>query len=189
MKIILASQSPRRKQILKGLGIEVEIISNNVDEKFIREKDPRALVQKLALLKARDTAKSIDGDALVIGADTIVYLNGRILGKPKNMEEAREMLRTLSGKRHMVCTGICLINTKTGKTISGIQETVIEFQKLTSKDINSYVSSGEVLDWAGSYAIQREPKLVKNINGSYTNVMGLPVEKLIPMLRENGVEA
>lgn len=188
MRIILASKSPRRKALLEQLGLEFEIVPSTADEKAITENDPRELVKKLAGLKAESVAKTLRGENLVIGADTIVYFNGKIIGQPRDEDEARNMLRMLSGKTHEVFTGVCLINTKTGKKLLNSSRTLVTFRELSEKDIEKCLENRIILGGAGSYTPEIHGRIFEKIEGSYTNVVGLPTEKLIPMLRGQGVD-
>lgn len=189
MKVILASKSPRRRRLLKDIGLNFRVMPSNADERVIVEENPIELVRKLSMLKAATVANGMSKEhALVIGADTVVVIGGEILGKPKTKKEAREMLQRLSGKEHRVYTGICLINTKNGNVFSDTQKTTVRFRELIKKEIDRIVSDNNVLDWAGAYKIQDHHWLIKSVDGSFTNVIGLPIEKLIPLLRENGVD-
>jgi septum formation protein len=188
MKVILASKSPRRRKLLRELGVTFKVMPSHADESVIAEENPIELVRKLAILKAGTVAKGMREHAIVIGVDTEVVIGGEILGKPKSKKEAREMLEKLSGKEHRVFTGICLINTKTGNVFSDVQKTKVRFRDLIKPEIDKVVSDADVLDWAGAYKIQDHHWLPLSIEGSYSNVVGLPTEKLIPLLRENGVD-
>lgn len=188
MKIILASKSPRRKALLEQLGLDFEIMPSHEDEKSITENDPRKLVRKLAELKAQSVAKNLGGGNLVIGADTIVYLDGKIIGQPRDEEEARAMLRLLSGKTHEVFTGLCIINTKTGEKLFDTTRTLVTFRELSEKDIEECLKIKISLTGAGSYTPELYSRIFQRLEGSYNNVVGLPTERLIPMLREQGVD-
>ena len=188
MKIILASKSPRRRKLMKELRLNFQVMFSRADESKIDEENPRELARKIAMLKAATVAKKFEKEpALVIGADTLVVAGGEVLGKPKSKKEAREMLTRLSGREHFVYTGICVINTKNGNVFTDVQKTRIRLRELGEKELERYVSTDN-MDWAGAYAVQHQPSLIYSIDGSYTNVIGLPTEKLIPILRENGVD-
>ena len=189
MRVILASKSPRRKRLLNELGLNFKVVPSHADESVIEEENPAELARKLAMLKAASVARGMKREhAIVIGADTVVLLDNEILDKPANRKQAMGMLEKLSGREHKVYTGICVINTKTGNVYSDIQKARVRFRKLTAREISGYANSDSVMDWAGAYAIQSFPTIIGSIDGSLTNVIGLPVEKLIPLLRENGVD-
>ena len=183
-KIVLASASPRRRELLAAAGMEFEVIASDVDEN-INVHTPSLLVQELALLKAAAVAKELSSPALVIGADTVVYIGGEILGKPCDAKEARTMLKRLSGRLHKVYTGVCVIYSKTGKAVSKCEVTNVIFHPLSKKQIRDYVKSKEPLDKAGAYGIQGPgKKLVRGIIGSYDNVVGLPLKLLKNILKD-----
>ncbi len=187
MRIILASKSPRRKMLLEQLGLDFEIIPSHEDESRIQEENPEKLVKKLAELKASSVAKTLQGENLVIGSDTIVYLEGKIIGQPRDEEDARNMLRTLSGKTHEVFTGLCVINTRTQEKLSETERTLVTFRELSEKDIEECVKIKISLTGAGSYTPELYSRIFEKLEGSYNNVVGLPTEKLIPMLRSQGI--
>jgi len=185
MRIILASNSPRRREILSQLSVEYEVIPSDYDERE-EESDPYKLVMLFAHNKARDVAKNIKENALVIGADTIVYKN-KIMGKPKDKDDATAMLKELNASTHSVITGISVIKTPEMITITEYEETLVTFKKLSQDEIEAYVNSGEPIDKAGAYAIQGLGSLlVERIEGCYFNVVGLPVYKLSLMLEKFG---
>jgi len=187
MKIILASTSPRRLELLRGLGLKVKVVGSRVKESKFSIKNPEKLVKTLALTKAQEVARRTK-DGLVIGADTIVVLKGKILGKPKSKGEAMDMLRELSSKTHDVLTGLAVIEASTGKTKVDFVRTKVKFRKLSEWEISNYVVTSKPLDKAGAYAIQEKAGLfVEKIDGCYFNVVGLPIAKLAEMLREYGV--
>ncbi len=185
MKYILASMSPRRKEILADMGLEFSVEPSDVDEN-IGVSDPVLLVKELSLLKASNIASKHQGeDALIIAADTVVALNGEILGKPADKADASRMLSMLSGATHSVYTGYCVADAKTGKTVSKCAETGVTFRELTEEEIACYVESGEPMDKAGAYGIQGGAgKFVISTDGEYTNVVGLPKEALTNLLKE-----
>lgn len=185
MKYILASMSPRRKEILESMGLEFSVEPSDVDEN-IGVSDPVLLVKELSLLKAANIAsKHIGEDALIIAADTVVALKGDILGKPEDETDAKRMLEMLSGETHSVFTGYCVSDVKSGKTVSKCAETKVSFRKLTGEEIDEYIKSGEPMDKAGAYGIQGGAgKFVLSTEGEYTNVVGLPKEALANLLKE-----
>lgn len=199
-KIILASASPRRKEILGMLCSDFDVVVSNADESTIDDKtDTGIYVQELALLKAGAAAKEItERNAFVIGADTVVSMDGKIFGKPKDEEDAFRMLSKLSGKCHSVFTGICVMRTKDAFSVCKSVETKVYFKKLTDEKIRAYVKTGEPMDKAGAYGIQGIGSiLVDKIEGDYLNVVGLPLAKLaevlerefeFDVLKENGNE-
>lgn len=189
MDIILASASPRRCEILKNAGYDFTVITSDADESSIDGSNipVSVYVQELALLKAADVVKKIDkkADTLVIGADTVVYSNDLILGKPKDETDAYNMLTGMSGKEHQVYTGFAVVRASDMMTICGYEKTDVKFADLTDREIKAYVNTGECMDKAGAYAIQgRGAVLVEKINGDYLNVVGLPVQKLSKTLKE-----
>jgi len=181
-RFILASSSPRRIDILKKAGIDFEVIfPENIEERNI-SSDPVSHVLELSRKKAESIAKRVI-DSLILGADTIVVLNGEILGKPRDSEEAFKMLKKLSGKEHQVYTGISLVDNKEEKTLSGYQLTKVKFNQLKDKEIKDYIDTGESLDKAGAYGIQGMGNfLVEKIDGDLDNVIGLPLRKLKELL-------
>ena len=188
MNIVLASASPRRKQLLEMLGIEnLKILPAKGEEIAPENAAPQELVMALAAHKAREVAEQCAADDLVIGADTIVWLDGRPLGKPHSEDEAARMLRSLSGRTHRVYTGVALV--RGGETVTGCEESGVTFRELTDDEIRRYVQSGEPMDKAGAYGAQgRGALLVKRIEGDFFNVMGLPLCRLGQLLKEQGVE-
>jgi septum formation protein len=184
MRIILASRSPRRKLFMGMLGLEFEVIPSQVDENSVRESDPVRLARRLARLKAEEVAKRAGGDAVVIGADTMVSFEGRVIGKARDREDAVRILRGFSGKAHDQITGLCIINTRTGKVLEDHDVTRGLVRKLRDGDVEEYVKTGEPMDGAGAYTPRFHTRLFERIEGSWTNIVGLPMEKLVPMLGE-----
>ncbi len=177
-KLILASASPRRRELLLEAGFEFEVITSDVDEN-IDVSDAELLVRELALMKACDVAKKCGKNALVIGADTVVSINGEILGKPVDEDDAERMLFMLSDKAHQVYTGVCVCDAKTGKAVCESVRTDVIFKALTKQQVSEYIKTGEPMDKAGAYAIQGGAKeFVSEYIGSYDSVVGLPVEAL-----------
>ena len=178
-RLILASASPRRSELLKNAGIEFEIIPSNADEVSF-DGEPEKTVETNALLKAREVF-SRNSDCIVLGADTVVCLGGRILGKPRDKDDARNMIRALSGTTHTVLTGIALVDESGEK--SGVSVTEVTFRTLSDGEIEEYISTDEPYDKAGGYGIQeRAGAFVESVNGSIDNVIGLPVEDVVKMI-------
>lgn len=188
-KIILASASPRRRELLEQIGLEFDIIPSITDEQALPGETPEEHVVRLSLEKALEVAgrKNVSG-RWFIGSDTIVLCDDRILGKPKNSEEATAMLKLLSGREHQVLSGFALIDQKNGKQITEAVSTKVRFRPLTDAEIARYIATGEPDDKAGSYAIQGLGVcFVAGIEGSYTNVVGLPLCRLTLALKKLGV--
>ena len=183
MRLILASNSPRRKELLKKEGLSFEVIPSDFEETETG-LSPKETVLKFSIGKARDVFEKY-ADCAVLGADTVVSLAGKILGKPKDEADAVKMLSALSGRTHSVFTGVCLLFGK--EMLSGVVETEVTFNELSQELIEEYVKVKRPLDKAGAYGIQDGYPLVKEINGSYTNVVGLPMEKVREYLREAGI--
>ena len=185
MQYILASASPRRKELLKELVYNFEVIPSQADEN-VKKWFPSMLVLTLAQRKASEVALRPENEGkIVIGSDTVVALRGKVLGKPKDEADAFRMLKALSGKKHAVYTGVCLAYQKEGRYryIAKTEKTLVYFNKLSDEWIKTYIASGSPMDKAGAYGIQ-DGGLVKKIKGSYTNVVGLPVELLGKMLKQ-----
>lgn len=183
---ILASQSPRRAEILKDAGIIHTVVPSDADENISTALPPEKYVMELALLKGAAVAKNADKNDIVISADTVVVLDGEIMGKPKNFEDAKRMLMSLSGRWHSVLTGYCVIAGKDGAASVRYEETKVKFREITEKEALHYIRSGECMDKAGSYGIQGKGRLlVEKIDGDYFNVVGLPVCALAKMLKED----
>ena len=181
-KLILASRSPRRQNLLEQAGIEFSVIPSSFDENSVKLTAPDDYARQLAESKARDISDQYPA-SWVIGADTIVFIDDIILGKPGSKSEARTMLKSLSGKTHQVLTGYCVCCQKTDWLFSDTIKTDVRFKKLTEKEIDWYINSGEPFGKAGAYAIQGIGAfLVKRIDGSYTNVVGLPVCEVVELL-------
>jgi septum formation protein len=185
--IILASASPRRKELLEKIALTFKVEPSDFHEDLTSGVKPEELVIDISRGKARAVAAKYP-DALIIAADTIGVIRGRIFGKPINALEAVKMLAMLSGKSHRVITGLTVLDSKTQKLISKTVETRVYFKKLSDAEISRYVASGEPLDKAGAYAIQGLGSLlVEKIHGDYYNVMGLPLNALSQILQEFGV--
>ena len=188
MKLILASQSPRRRELLERMGLtEFEIHPAVGEESASPDLTPAQLVEELSRQKAREVALTAGAQDVIIAADTVVSADGRVLGKPHSTREAQEMLRFLSGRTHTVYTGMTV---RCGdRELTQHEATQVLFRALTDAEIAAYVATGEPMDKAGAYGIQgRGCVLVEGIRGDYYNVMGLPVCRLALMLREFGIE-
>ena len=184
---ILGSGSPRRKELLSQVLPDFKVIVSDADELTMHPDGPIALVQENAKLKARSVAQ-LHPDCWVLGADTLVALNDRVLGKPKSIEEGCSMLRVLSGETHTVSTGLCLINVEKEYQVSKVDSSRVTFKQLTDPVIDQYFSEVNPLDKAGAYAIQTRPDLIiQKFEGSRTNVIGLPVELLAGWLEDLGI--
>ncbi len=185
--LILASKSPRRRQLLEEFGLAIQVVPSGIDEERIDKPDPVQYVESLASAKALAVAR-LRPNAWVIGADTIVVLGKRILGKPNGHKQARRMLQDLSGKTHKVITGTTLCCQRQKRCVTRTVITEVTFKDLSDAEIDWYLSTGEPYDKAGSYGIQGKGAfLVRHVAGSYTNVVGLPVCETIEMLLANGV--
>ncbi len=190
VKIVLASSSPRRAEILRHAGIAFEIRATEIDETPLPGEAAQAMVARLAEAKARAAAARMDAgacDCLILGADTTVEMDGEILGKPLDSEHAREMLASLGGRTHHVLTGIFLLQLPGNATRAAVENSAVTFAPLSEKEIDAYVASGEPLDKAGAYAIQGiAGRYIPRIEGCYFNVVGLPLARLHTLLRELG---
>lgn len=186
-KIVLASASPRRKELLELVGLEFTVEPSNSDENIQPELEPHKLARSLSLEKANVVAQN-HRNAIVIAADTFVLLDGMILGKPVTETEATVMLGRINGKQHSVITGFTILDTVSNKVISESVETKVSIKNLTPKEIEAYVKTGEPLDKAGGYAIQGLGSvIVEGIEGDYYNVIGLPLCALAENLKKFGV--
>lgn len=189
-KIILASGSPRRKELLLQIGIVPEIIVSHVEEKITSDV-PAEVVMSLAEQKAVDVAKEMPEGTVILGSDTVVAADGKILGKPKSHEEAYEMIRRLAGRSHQVYTGVCLVKKgpegEADTVVSYYDETDVNVSPMTEKEIREYADSEEPMDKAGSYAVQGFfARYIDGLKGSYANVMGLPVHLVYQELKKLG---
>jgi septum formation protein len=182
-KIILASASPRRRELLAMLGLEFDVVPAIGDETALGGASPGETVSAIALGKAREVA-SANPDALVIAADTLVYLDGAPLGKPRDAQDAINMLSRLSGRAHEVFTGIAVA--RRGREVARFERTVVEFGELSADEIRAYVATGEPLDKAGAYGAQGlGALLIRRLEGDFFNVMGLPLYLLSTVLKED----
>lgn len=185
MDIILASKSPRRREILENTKVRFSVKESQVDEIIKANESPKETVMRLAYEKALDVANDNE-ESLVIGADTIVVINNRILGKPKNEEEAYDMIKLLSGKTHYVITGFALINLSLNKKVIDCEVSQVTFKELSEECIKDYLNTKESLDKAGAYGIQGYGGLlVNNIQGDYFNIVGLPISKISDCLKDH----
>lgn len=185
--LILASRSPRRRYLLEQAGLSFSVIPSAVDEDAIEVTEPAAYVKTLAQAKAEAVAREYP-DSWVLGSDTVVTIDRTILGKPGDPEEARRMLEQLSGQSHDVYTGYAIVCKNRRRIVTEAIRTDVQFKKLNAKEIDWYIQTGEPFDKAGAYAIQGMGTfLVRRINGSYTNVVGLPVCEVIEDLLRLGV--
>lgn len=182
--LVLASQSPRRKELLEQLGYTIQTVASHVDESVDETLSPEEIVQQLSLRKAKSTAEDYPNH-YVIGADTIVYLDGKVFGKPQNENEAFQMLKQLSGKTHEVFTGVSVIYRHQQQTF--VEKASVTFWELTDDEVASYIRTGEPLDKAGAYGIQgKGALLVKKVNGDYYTIVGLPISRLYRCLNDMG---
>ena len=188
-KIILASASPRRKELLTQIGLEFEVIVSEADEN-ISADTPENLVMQLSAIKAGavyEEHKISADNTLIIGADTVVAMNGQVLGKPKDKEQAKEMLNALSDNKHEVLTGVTIISIKSGNIVKETfyEKTIVYTYPMTDSEIDEYIESGEPMDKAGSYGIQGiGAKFIKKIDGDYNNVVGLPISRIYKKIKE-----
>lgn len=188
MKLILASGSPRRRQLLEQMGVtDFQVITSDVDETVEDGLSPAQVVEQLSLKKAKAVADIVDKQSIVIASDTVVAFGSAILGKPESVQEAEQMLADLQGNHHQVYTGVTLV--REDDVVTFHEVTQVKFRTLTPEEISAYVATGEPMDKAGSYGIQGYGSmLVEGIQGDYFNVMGLPVCKLSQILKTWGVD-
>lgn len=183
--IILASSSPRREELLLKYNLNPIIVKFSIEEKISPDETVEQIAMALAFEKANQVAKEYGNGEIVIGADTIVACEGKILGKPRDKKEATDMLKLLSNREHEVVTGISIIKSNSNIKVMDYERTIVKFRKLTDDKIRNYVNTGECLDKAGSYGIQGIGGiLVEKINGCYFNVVGLPLYKLDILLEK-----
>jgi len=193
MTIVLASASPRRQELLINAGIEFVVRPANIPEVRLPDESPKGFAERMAQEKARTIRDNVEAahpqnenSLAVLGADTVVVIGNEVLGKPTNSGDAARMLRLLSGREHSVITGVCL----SGETFEDVRSetTIVYFGELSEWDIKSYIKTGEPMDKAGAYAIQgMASRWISKIEGDYNNVVGLPVDLVLQMLREHGV--
>lgn len=183
-RIVLASRSPRRRKMLEQLGLKFEVVASNYNEDLARLSDPYELAQFLAFKKAEQVAKNYT-DAIVIGADTFTILENKFIGKPKDKDDARRILKNFSGKNHKVITGLAIIDTKNGQVIKQTGEAIIKFRNLDDQEIEDYIATGEPLDAAGGYNMtDHGATLIESVSGDYYVVVGFPLSKLYYELRK-----
>jgi septum formation protein len=186
-QIILASGSPRRQEILEKLGVEFAVVESGYDESKIVTDDPVELVEELALQKALSVS-DLYPDALIIGGDTVVYVAGEILGKPRDKKEAEIMLKKLFGTTHMVVTGVAVVNTLTGDQVVGHEEGFVRFRQLTDHEFKQYLDSEIWRGFAGGYAIQgAAAPFVSDQTGSLSAIIGFPIALVADLLEQMGV--
>ena len=185
-KFVLASKSPRRKELLTNIGMTFEVKESQFDETTVpKDLSPEMYVKQLAMHKAMSLLKQVEQDTLIIGADTVVELDGNILGKPYDRQHAINMLSELSGRVHSVYTGICVSRSNDAKTVATSVKTDVYFKKLTAEEIEYYVDEFSPYDKAGSYGIQEYAGVfVERIDGDYFNIVGLPVCKLNQIIND-----
>jgi septum formation protein len=183
--IILASASPRREELLEGIGIKFDVVPSDVDEDSLGGEIPRDHVLRLSKKKGVAVSR-VNPNAWVLGADTIVTIDGEVLGKPETQKEAKEMLTKLSGRKHKVITGFAVVK-DTNVIISDAVESTVLFKEILEDEMNWYVKTEEPYDKAGGYAVQGMAALfVREIHGSYTNVIGLPLAEVVEALKKVG---
>lgn len=181
--LVLASRSPRRKDLLEQMGLKIKICPSAVDERIISHTDPQAYAALLSDMKANETAQKYP-ESWVLGADTIVVIGGNVLGKPESQSHAYDMLKQLNNAEHIVYTAFSLVNRKIDKTIQQVVATKVQFKHCTDNELTWYIGTKEPFDKAGAYAIQGKGAfLVKSITGSYSNVVGLPVCEVVDALK------
>lgn len=188
-QLILASQSPRRKELLGRMGLDFEVVPSEFDERLDDSRSPQDVAMELALGKAREVADKYP-EAIVIGADTIVYYSGRQLGKPTDEADAVAMLSALSGHSHEVCTGVTVLCRAARIENVAVDTAHVRMRKVAQSEIEAYVAAGEPMDKAGGYGIQAGGKfLVESVDGNVDTIIGLPTKLLADMLHEIGVYA
>lgn len=188
MRVILASASPRRKELLERIGVKFDILPATGEEVITKEL-PGEVVMELAKQKAEEVAKTAGADALVLGADTVVAYEGKILGKPKDEADALRMLTMLSGKEHEVYTGVALIDNRDQSMENFFERTKVMMYPVSEEEIRDYIVGGEPMDKAGAYAIQGiGAKFIQKIEGDYNNVVGLPIGRIYQEIKRKSIE-
>lgn len=183
-KIILASKSPRRKKLLESIKLKFETVISNFNEELVFEENPKKLVEKISKQKAKLVAEK-NKNAIIIAADTTVVLDKKIIGKPISINNAREILQKLSGRKHEVITGFTILDSKTKKSVTKSVVSKVYFKKLTEKEISTYIKTGEPMDKAGAYGVQdRAGVFIEKIEGDFFNVVGLPIFSVCKTLLE-----
>lgn len=184
-KIILASSSPRRIELLKKYNLNPTVVKAEIQERISEGESPEQIAMALAFEKAFSVSSKFNDGEIIIGADTIVVFKDEILGKPKDKDDAFRMLKTLSGNEHSVITGICVIKANINLKVIDYQKTLVKFRKLTDDKILNYIHTNEPMDKAGAYGIQGFGEiLIEKIDGCYSNVVGLPIGKLDDILNK-----
>lgn len=185
-KIVLASSSPRRREILARFNIEPQIAKPHIEEKLNFDESPEQIAMALSFEKASYVANMFDGDEIIVSADTLVSCQGQILGKPKDEKQGIEMIEFLNNREHEVITGICIIKANSNIKVVDYEKTIVKFRKLTSEKIKSYIQTNEYVDKAGGYGIQGYGGLlVEYIKGCYFNVVGFPISKFDYLLEKH----
>ena len=188
-RLILASNSPRRRELLRNAGFQFDVRPSGIEENRLPGESPEDFARRLARDKAQDVARQSAPGSLVLGADTVVAINGEILEKPVDAADAARMLRMLSGQTHRVITGVCLVRVPEAVLAWTHETTLVTFRNLTEEEIGSYIESGEPFDKAGGYAIQGlASRFVPRIEGCYFNVVGLPIPLVYEILRSIGLK-
>ncbi len=179
-RLILASSSPRRKELLESVGLTIEVINPSADEIMLGDESPGEFASRVAFEKAASVSRGLDGDSLVLGADTIVVVDDTVLGKPVDEDDAVRMLGLLSGNEHYVLTAFSIVRPREELLHAEIVRTSVRVSRLAASDIEGYIKTGEPMDKAGAYGIQGIGAfMVEGITGSYTNVVGLPVPEVL----------
>ena len=187
VNIVLASSSPRRKELLESVGLKFLVVSPKADESHKSGESPKDFVLRLSKEKALSVAEELEADTIVIGADTIVVVDGHLLGKPVDEREASSMLSKISGREHRVLTAFSLVRPRSDVLHAEIVETLVTVKNLAASEIEGYIKTGEPMDKAGAYGIQGIGAfMIKEIRGSYTNVVGLPLVELLEALKLQG---
>jgi len=187
MKLILASQSASRKKALDILGLDYECKPSHIDESKIRHDDPMQLAKQLAEAKALEIAKT-EPEAIIIGGDFFVIFQNKIYEKPKDEQEAYDMLKTLSNQEHVMIAGIAVYNSKTKKMLSNVEKCTVKFRELTDHEINDYIKRYPVTHFAGAFEGEGTVRFSEYLNGSYLTAIGSPMSSLVKFLRENNVK-
>ncbi len=186
-KLILASASPRRRKLLSKIGLKFSVVPSNCDEKINDDNFTYEKIENIAINKAKDVEKRIKDDAIIIAADTVVVLNGKILGKPHSKQDAYNMISALSGKTHEVITAIAMIDTQTKKIITNSKSTRVKFRYIAENEIQKYIDTNEPYDKAGAYAAQGLAAIfIEKIDGCFNNVVGISLFEVDKMLKSLG---
>ena len=186
-KLILASASPRRRKLLSKIGLKFSVVPSNCDEKINDDNFTYEKIENIAINKAKDVEKRIKDDAIIIAADTVVVLNGKILGKPHSKQDAYNMISALSGKTHEVITAIAMIDTQTKKIITNSKSTRVKFRYIDENEIQKYIDTNEPYDKAGAYAAQGLAAIfIEKIDGCFNNVVGISLFEVDKMLKSLG---